>query len=101
MDININCDDTTCQIDLAGEFTFRDNDMFRNLLNDLPTRSARDIQINLAQTNYIDSAALGMFLLLRDTMEENNMRLVLLTPKGQVKKMFDLSQFNTLFTIKE
>lgn len=101
MDLEINYDHTHCHIAIKGEFTFQDNDMFRKMLNDIHAHSLTDIDVNLGNAHYIDSAALGMFLLLRDLVDEKNIRLSLLSPKGQVKKMFDLSQFDTVFTIKE
>jgi HptB-dependent secretion and biofilm anti anti-sigma factor len=49
----------------------------------------------------VDSAGLGMLLLARDEAKKNNRELILKGPCGQVKRMFGVTKFDTLFSIEE
>ena len=85
---------------LKGQFTFTDNERFRHLLNLVLEQRPAQFWIDLEEVSYIDSAALGMLLLLRERMEEEKLILTLRSPHGQVKQLFDLSKFDNLFTIE-
>ena len=85
---------------MNGSFTFSDNQQFRTTLKELQQKSASVIGLEMSGVDFIDSAALGMLLLLRDTMQTSGTALELRNPQGQIRKMFELSNFNDLFTIK-
>lgn len=86
-------------VNINGKFTFTDNERFRSLLNSLLEQIPAKVVIDLEEVTYIDSAALGMLLLLRERMDEEKIALELCSPRGQVKQLFDLSKFDSLFTI--
>lgn len=92
--------DERVHITLSGSFAFGDNQAFRDMLKQIEAQRVGLVSVDLSGVDFIDSAALGMLLLLRDTLESRGIGLELHQPVGQVKKMFDLSQFDTLFTIK-
>ena len=48
----------------------------------------------------MDSAALGMLLIVNEEADKAGGAVVLQNPVGQVKKMFDVSKFNSIFTIR-
>lgn len=54
-----------------------------------------------AGVSFMDSAALGMLLLLRDWAVRKGAAVTLAHPQGQVKKLFAVSRFNDLFRIEE
>ncbi len=86
---------------MRGSFTFGENQNFRAMLKELQTSPSSTVAIDLTGVEFIDSAALGMLLLLRDTMQSSGKILELRSPQGQIRKMFELSNFNELFTIKD
>ena len=86
---------------MTGRFTFSDNQKFKSILDmargsDQPVHT---IDIDLGRVEFIDSAALGMLLLLKDECATRNISLTLLNPRGQVEKIFELSRFHTIFNI--
>lgn len=87
------------ELALSGKFTFADNKVFNEVIDDVPTY--KKIIVDLARVDFIDSAALGILLLLRDKCEKSETRLALKNPKGQVKQMFDISRFGDLFNIEQ
>lgn len=89
-----------CNTKFSGSFTFADNAKFRELIGLLEKEPVKTVDIDVSGVTFIDSAALGMFLLLRDIGQKKNIDVVLRSPQGQIKKMFELSKFNQLFTVQ-
>lgn len=86
------------ELTLAGKFTFADNKIFNSIMDEIA--SYKKIIIDLAKVEFIDSAALGILLLVRDKCDKTSTNLLLRNPKGQVKQMFDISRFGDLFSIE-
>jgi len=58
--------DTKAEITLAGQFTFADNAVFREVMVLISDPEMRQIHVNVQRLLSIDSAGLGMFLLAKD-----------------------------------
>lgn len=84
---------------LSGKFTFHDNEAFRQMMNDVIRVKPAKLVLMLAEADYIDSSALGMLLLMRESFESHNIVLELKKPQGQIAMMFDISKFDELFII--
>lgn len=89
----------TLKVELSGSFTFSDNQEFRELLKRINEKPDQKVIFELSRLEFVDSAALGMLLLLRDASETKGIKIELHNPQGQTKKMFDLSNFSALFSI--
>ena len=90
--------DTT--VSITGKLTFADRTLFREMLTRLMEAKVKSTVVNLSRLEMIDSAGLGMLLIARDESTKLQRSLVLSGPAGQVKRMFDLSKFETLFAIR-
>lgn len=82
---------------MSGQFTFHHNQKFRDILELLNEKELQAIALNLKQVEFIDSAGLGMLLLLRDRCLEKNIILSLMEAQGQVRNIFLVSKFDQLF----
>jgi anti-anti-sigma factor len=91
-------DDAT--VSMSGEFTFTDHVAFKAIASRLLERQGKPIVIDLAKLEFIDSAGLGMLLIVREEADKAHRSLVLRGPCGQVKRMFDVTKFDTLFTVE-
>ena len=88
-------------IKLNGRFDFHSHRDFRAAYeNALGSSSARDIEVDFANVDYLDSSALGMLLLFREKAEASSKRVFLTGVKGTVKQVLDIANFGKLFTIK-
>lgn len=85
---------------LSGKFTFSDHQNFRAVIEAAKQKGMKRVEIDLSGVDFVDSAALGMFLVVRQEATKNNCELQLVNPVGHVKNMFELSNFNTLFDIR-
>ncbi len=99
MDITKHAKEDTCDIVLSGKFTFSDHEGFRAILQQLAEKEVRQVVLHMAKVDFVDSAALGMLLLALDEADKYQKRLVLSGATGQVKKMFDLARFDSMFNL--
>ena len=88
------------ELNLSGKFTFSDNRVFSKILEEIEKSSYKKVIIDLHAVDFIDSAALGILLLIRDKCDKSATLLIIRNPKGQVKQMFDISRFGDLFNVE-
>lgn len=99
MDYVIQTNDKSVYIDIQGKLTYVDHHRFTEMFKQLDQRASYYI-LKLENLEFIDSAGLGMLIFMRDKASEKNITVILKGSCGQVKKMFELSQFNQLFVIE-
>lgn len=85
-------------IDVAGRFDFSQQKAFRDAYKDHDTSSS--FRVNLARTEYMDSSALGMLLLLRKHAGDQPGKVTLVGAKDAVAKILEIANFNKLFRIE-
>ncbi len=85
---------------MGGEFTFSDHTVFLDISKRLFGTASQAVVIDLSTLDFIDSAGLGMLLIARDEAINSKRDLVLRGPQGQVKRMFAVTKFDTLFTVE-
>lgn len=79
---------------LKGAFTFKDN---RQFLSALDQDGLSGVVLDFSHVDFIDSAALGMLILLHEEASGRKISLELRGATGQPLKMFNVSQFSTIF----
>lgn len=93
--------DTKAVLNLNGRFDFHSHRDFRAAYESaLEAAGVREIEINFADVDYLDSSALGMLLLLREKAEALGKRVVLAGLRGTVKQVLDIANFGKLFAVK-
>lgn len=85
---------------LGGELVFGNHAEFREMVRRLVASDAQRLVVDFTDLEFIDSAGLGMLLLLRQEANLANRRVVLRNAQSQVKRMFEVSRFETLFTLE-
>jgi HptB-dependent secretion and biofilm anti anti-sigma factor len=83
---------------IAGRFDFGAHQEFRNAYERVDS-TPRSYVIDLKDTTYLDSSALGMLLLLRDHAGGDSAQIRLLNCKPDVRKILAISNFEQLFQI--
>jgi anti-anti-sigma factor len=100
MQYTLEATDSDISVVLTESFTFRDNGTFREMLGEIEKHHFSRISCDVSAIDFVDSAALGMLLLLRDMAEKKHSDVVLRGARGQVQKMFEVSKFSKLFIIE-
>jgi anti-anti-sigma factor len=99
MKYRLNAASNSFEAVLSEKITFSDLEGFREIIRKMQEASASENVMDLSGVEFIDSAGLGMLLLAKDEVGKFSSRLVLKQPQGQVKRMFDVAQFDKMFEI--
>ncbi|WP_339524892.1 STAS domain-containing protein [Pseudomonas sp. EA_35y_Pfl2_R111] len=83
---------------IQGRFDFGAHQEFRNAYERVNTTPQRYV-VDLKDTTYLDSSALGMLLLLRDHAGGDSAQIRLLNCNPDVRKILAISNFEQLFKI--
>ena len=89
----------TLKISISGDFTYDLHQQFTSAYKSLPASGGRKYIIDLSRVEYMDSAALGMLLLLRERVGNERANITLSGASKNVKNILDISGFEQLFRI--
>ena len=99
MDMTKTVNDDAATVVLSGSGTFPDYKVFQDLIDGLSQDKVKQVTVNLTQLEFVDSSALGMFLLLKEKCDEKSIKLTMTSPQGQVKKMLEVARLHTVLNI--
>lgn len=85
-------------IRVSGRFDFGVHQDFRKA-TEWHRDTVKSIIVDLRNTDYIDSSALGMLLILRDKMNNDRSAIRLTNAKPEVKKILEIANFEKLFKL--
>lgn len=91
-------DGSELSISIDGRFDFSSHQEFRKVYEDTEGRPEKYI-VDLKETTYLDSSALGMLLLLRDHAGGDDAAIEIVNCNEDVRKILSISNFEQLFDI--
>ena len=99
---NISNDGSTVTIQISGRFDFGIHREFRNAYEkaEVNTGAPRYV-VDLGGTEYMDSSALGMLLLLREHAGGDRSDVSIVNCRPVIKEILDIANFDKLFSIKD
>lgn len=100
MEQQMRASNDSLEVSLSGQFTFSDNGKFRHIIETVKSGRSKSVTIDFSGVDFVDSAALGMLLLLRDLCQERQIDVALQSPQGQVQRIFAISRFDQLFSVR-
>ncbi len=86
-------------IRIIGRFDFNTRADFQSCYSSL-TKAGGLLAIDFGETDYIDSSALGMLLLLKEHTDSLKKHVVIRNCNPEVEQILTVSKFDTLFTIE-
>ena len=92
-------DSKTIQITITGTFDFSLHRDFRDAYRN--TQAGVKFSVNLHGAEYMDSAALGMLLLLREHAEQHQGSVSIQSPAPEIKRILLVAKFDQLFPIED
>lgn len=96
---NISDDGNELTIAIEGRFDFSAHQDFRNCYENL-SKAPASYLVDMHDTTYLDSSALGMLLLLRDHAGGDSASIRIVNCSPDVKKILTISNFEQLFSIQ-
>lgn len=91
---------SNCEMGFRGKFAFSDNETVQKIIADFKSSSCTSCLIDLSGLETIDSAGLGMLLLINDAIQEDGNSVELHSATGQVQKMLEISKFSEVISIR-
>lgn len=85
------------EIIFSGSFTFRDHDTFFEIISLIKNGDLEKIVFDLTDCDFIDSAALGMFVIAHDEASSKSIRLSIKGVQGKVKEVMYAARFDSLY----
>jgi anti-anti-sigma factor len=100
MSINMTVSDggSKVTIAVAGKFDFQLYDEFRASYAD-SSGNGTEYVVDLTDTEYLDSSALGMLLLLREHAGGESSNIEITEASPEVRKILDVANFGKLFKL--
>lgn len=92
-------DGETLIISIDGRFDFSTHQAFRDAYEHGDPNTRKFI-VDLSETTYLDSSALGMLLLLRDFAGGDSACVSIENCNGDVRRILSISNFEQLFAIR-
>jgi len=87
-----------CTIHVDGRFDFSLHQEFRGCYEQVSDPGVTYV-VNLGRTEYLDSSALGMLLLLREHAGGDSARVRIVQCRPEVKNILTIANFHQLFSI--
>ncbi|MFB9887562.1 STAS domain-containing protein [Balneatrix alpica] len=94
----LSSDNGELTIRIQGRFDFSAHQDFRESYEGVEVTPKRYV-VDMKETTYLDSSALGMLLLLRDHAGGDSAQIRIVNCNQDVKKILTISNFGQLFTI--
>lgn len=98
IDTKVSDDGNNATIKITGRFDFSQHQDFRTAFEKTPD-DIKSFTVDLGGTEYVDSSALGMLLVLRDKVEDRNDRVKIVNANPAVKKILEIANFDKLFVL--
>lgn len=92
-------DGASVVIRIPRRFDFSVHKDFRDAYRDT-AGTGISYRIDLSETEYMDSSALGMLLLLREHAGGDDADITLVQPSEAVRKVLEIANFDRLFSIQ-
>lgn len=96
---NISQENKQVNIIVSDRFDFSLHQQFRDAYSQFTDQDLNYV-LDLSKTDYMDSSALGMILLLKDHVDMYASTLVISKPNETVNKILEIAQFHRLMTIE-
>ncbi|WFP51591.1 STAS domain-containing protein [Methylomonas sp. EFPC3] len=98
MGIEARADSGVLHIKVSGKFDFGLHNEFREATK-LAESGVKQIDVDLTGTEYMDSSALGMLLVLRDKVGGDKSAIRIKNARAEVKKILEIANFDKLFSL--
>jgi anti-anti-sigma factor len=86
---------------LNGRLEFTDHDRLREIVELIGSMTAKRLILDLSRLEFIDSAGLGMFLILQEEAETRNIAMTVRGARGDVRRSIDLARMGDILTIAD
>ena len=87
------------RLTLSGRLTYNDHNEMRNVIQFIKENKAKRVVIDMAKLTFIDSAAIGILLIMSEEIHNLNGTVTIENPIGQVARVLTAAMILDLFQI--
>ncbi len=98
VNVNLKADTRELTVNISGRFDFSVHQDIRKATEQV-TSTIKQVIIDLKATEYVDSSALGMLLVLRDKIGGDKQKIKIVNASPEVKKILEIASFDKLFSL--
>ena len=98
MELEARTTPSATEVRLTGRLEFTDHDRLEDII--ALFAGARRLVLDLSGLEFIDSAGLGMLLILQEEAAQRNVALVVARPRDEVRRSLELARFGDLLAIE-
>ncbi len=98
VNVNLKADTRELTVKISGRFDFSVHQDIRKATEQV-TSTIKQVIIDLKATEYVDSSALGMLLVLRDKIGGDKEKVKIVNASPEVKKILEIASFDKLFML--
>jgi anti-anti-sigma factor len=91
-------DKKTATIKISGRFDFSLHNDFRKAYKDIAVTGGSYV-VDLKGTDYLDSSALGMLLLLKEYAESHSSKVKITNASDSIREILNIASFDKLFIV--
>jgi len=96
--MNISNDDKSATLKISGRFDFSLHNEFRKAYKDVTLKSGQYV-VDLSATEYLDSSALGMLLLLKEHADSQSCTVNIVGFNAEIKEILTIASFDKIFKL--
>ncbi len=100
MEVSINKDGKKTLVKIVGRLDTTNVADFEKEIAPMMIEPEGDMELDCSELDYISSSGLRIFLKLQKCMPEAGGKLVLSNMKSEIKEVFDMTGFTSIFTIE-
>ena len=99
MNYTMNSKEPEICVSINGRLTYNDHAKVRARIKEMQQAPSTKVVFDLHSLEFIDSAGVGMLLIVREELSNHDKQLILRGTSGQVKRVLAVAQLNMLITI--
>ena len=88
------------RINLSGEYDFSSQEELKKIFEETISLAAREIQLDMQNTIFIDSSVIRILLKLNETAKRNKKNLTIVNCNERIYEIFTIGGFDQVFDIR-
>ena len=88
------------EIILEGGMSFSDHEDFQKMMLAFDLPAGDQVVLNLSTLQHVDSSGLGMLLIVGAEAQKKALKLRLVSPRAEVRRVIDLGRLDRVFDIQ-
>jgi anti-sigma B factor antagonist len=100
MSVTVHTSEEVARLSLAGEIDFSFQEELNQAAAQVLDAGAARIEIDMQQTNFIDSAVIRMFLKMHESAKRKQVPLHIVNCNAHIREIFQIGGFDQIFHIE-